>query len=78
MSAFPPKADIGWRLSNVRFVPKADIITHSMISSARASTDGGTVTPSTFAVLRLTTNSYFVEVKNPKAPAATRAQDGTF
>jgi hypothetical protein len=25
MSALPPKADIGWHVSNVRFVPIADI-----------------------------------------------------
>jgi len=25
MSALPPKADIDWRLRNVRFVPQADI-----------------------------------------------------
>jgi hypothetical protein len=26
MSALPPKADIRWRQSNVRFVPKADML----------------------------------------------------
>ena len=33
---------------------------HSMTSSARASSDGGTMSPSAFAVLRLMTSSYFV------------------
>ena len=33
---------------------------HSITSSARASTDGGTSTPSALAVLRLTTVSYLV------------------
>lgn len=33
---------------------------YSMTSSARASSAGGTVTPSTFAVRRLTTSEYFV------------------
>src|SRR5262249_39493660 len=33
---------------------------HSITSSARASSDGGTVRPSAFAVLRLITNSYLV------------------
>jgi hypothetical protein len=33
---------------------------HSMTSSARARSDGGAVTPSSFAVLRLTTNWNFV------------------
>ena len=31
MSALPPKADIGTRLWNVRFVPKADILRRSKI-----------------------------------------------
>jgi hypothetical protein len=34
--------------------------THSITSSARASSDGGTVNPSAFAVLRLTASWYFV------------------
>ena len=33
---------------------------YSITSSARASTDGGTVRPSSFAVWRLITNSYLV------------------
>ena len=36
---------------------------HSITSSARASSDGGTVSPSVLAVLRLTTNSIFVGCK---------------
>src|SRR3954466_5352327 len=34
--------------------------THSITSSARASMDGGTASPNSFAVLRLITNSYLV------------------
>ena len=45
----------------VRFVPEADIVTlYSITSSARESSDGGTVRPSAFAVLRLITSSYLV------------------
>jgi hypothetical protein len=59
MSALPPKADIDWRLLNVRFVPKADILRcgkerrYSITSSAIESNVGGTVMPSALAVLRL-------------------------
>jgi hypothetical protein len=61
MSALPPKADIRQRGRYVRFVPEADIgqaqlAGYSMTSSARASTDGGIVRPSAFAVLRLITS----------------------
>jgi hypothetical protein len=35
-------------------------ISYSITSSARASSDGGTVRPSAFAVLRLIANSYLV------------------
>jgi hypothetical protein len=60
MSVLTLKGDIRLLGSQVSFVPIGDIITHSMISSARASTDGGTVRPSAFAVLRLMTSSYLV------------------
>ena len=60
MSALPPKADMCSALADVGFVPKADIATHSITSSARASTDGGIVRPSAFAVLRLITSWYLV------------------
>src|SRR6516165_7113473 len=66
MSALPPKADIGTQSRNVRFVPGADILRcgrdrpHSITSSARARTDGGTARPSALAVLRLITSSYLV------------------
>src|SRR6516225_1247807 len=66
MSALPPKADIGTQPWNVRFVPEADIPRcgrnwrYSITSSARASTAGGMVRPSTFAVFRLTTSSYLL------------------
>ena len=45
---------------DVRLVQEADIATHSITSSARASTDGGIVRPSAFAVLRLITSWYLV------------------
>src|SRR6516162_6665833 len=67
MSALPPKADIGTQPRDVRFVPKADIPRcsedrrHSITWSARASSEGGMVTPSALAVLRLITNSIFVD-----------------
>jgi hypothetical protein len=58
MSALPPKAEIGWVLSDVRFVLKADICAaansrYSITSSARARADGGMARPSALAVLRL-------------------------
>ena len=40
--------------------PITDALTYSITSSARPSTDGGIVSPSAFAVLRLMTNSNFV------------------
>jgi hypothetical protein len=61
MSALPPKAVILFAESDVRFVPIADIgATYSITSSARASTAGGIVRPSAFAVLRLITSSNLV------------------
>jgi hypothetical protein len=43
MSALTPKADIAGRQLHVRFVPKADIEPpHSITSSARARSEGGT------------------------------------
>jgi hypothetical protein len=60
MSALPPIADIPGGNQHVRFVPIADIApAYSITSSARASSDGGTVRPSALAVLRLIT-SYLV------------------
>ena len=65
MSALPPIADICSAQAHVRFVPKADIgKAYSITSSARLSTDGGTVMPSALAVLRLIISSNFV----PPAP----------
>ena len=55
----PPKADIGTRSRNVRFVQKADIA-YSITSSAVARSDGGTVKPRFLAVFRLTAKSNFV------------------
>ena len=67
MSALPPpKADIGTRSRNVRFVPYADMLRcgrdwrYSITSSARASRVGGTSRPSVLAVFRLTTSSKLV------------------
>src|SRR5262249_49298218 len=60
MSALPPKADIGTQSVNVRFVPKADIQSYSIIWSARIWNDPGIVRPNALAVLRLSTNSNFV------------------
>ena len=60
MSALPPKADMCSATSDVRLVPIADIGCYSITSSARASTDAGTVRPSALAVLRLMTSSYLV------------------
>ena len=61
MSALPPKADIAERVLDVRFVPKACIVAYSISSSARESTELGTVRPSALAVLRLITKSNLVE-----------------
>jgi hypothetical protein len=64
MSALPPKADMCGATRYVRFVPIADSCSaakgfcYSITSSARASSEGGTVRPSAFAVLRLITNWY--------------------
>ena len=64
---FGSKADIGACPGDVcftPFVPKADIVRcgerhrYSITSSARASSDCGTVSPSALAVLRLMVNSY--------------------
>ena len=41
---------------------------HCMTSSARPSTDGGIVSPSALAVLRLITNSYFVGCSTGRSP----------
>ena len=55
---FTPKSGHCKHNCHVRFVPKADIDQdYSITSSARASNVGGTVRPSIFAVVRLTTNS---------------------
>jgi hypothetical protein len=60
VSALPPKADISCCLSDVRFVPKADIVTYSITLSARASSVGGISRPRNLAALRLITSSNFV------------------
>src|SRR5262249_13328156 len=66
MSALPPRADMCSALAHVRFVGQKR--THapqqkdrySITSSARASSVGGILRPSAFAVLRLITSSYLV------------------
>jgi hypothetical protein len=61
MSALPPKADIDGVSSDVRFVPKADILRcskerrYSITSAAMASTPRGTKMSSAFVVFRLIT-----------------------
>jgi hypothetical protein len=61
MSVLPPKADITEKRRHVGLVPQADIGSfYSMTSSARASSAGGTVMPSDFAILRLIVNSNLV------------------
>jgi hypothetical protein len=64
MSALPPKADIGTRSRDVRFVPKADINPSSIRStSAAASSPYGTVRPSALAVIAAKCNGGFL---NPR------------
>src|SRR5258708_463097 len=55
VSAAPPS----WGRHPQTFT-RADIAHHSITSSAWASSDGGTVSPSALAVLRLITSSNFV------------------
>jgi hypothetical protein len=67
MSALPPKADMDQQGCDVRFVPKAVVSRcskrrcYSTTSSARPSSEIGRVMPSALAVLRLRTNSTFVD-----------------
>jgi len=66
MSALPPKADITADEINVRFVPiptkvRRNMATYSITSSARADSVTGKARASCFAVLRLITNSTFVD-----------------
>ena len=60
MSAIHPIATAERTSREVRSVPEADIAAYSITSSARASTDGGSVRPIALAVFRLTTSSYRV------------------
>jgi hypothetical protein len=67
MSALSPKADIDPSASDVRFVPKADILhcsrnwRYSITSSAMESKPDGTSMPSARAVCKLMTNSNLVD-----------------
>jgi hypothetical protein len=55
---FGSKADMCGATRDVRYVPIADIAPlHSITSSARASSDGGTMRPNILAVWALTTSS---------------------
>jgi hypothetical protein len=62
MSALAPKADVCDAVSDVCYGPNSGHYTsfYSITSSALARSVGGTVRPSTLAVLRLRTNSNFV------------------
>ena len=63
MSALPPEADMCVANTDVRFVPIADI--HLAARSSNKLRE-----------LRIARLKSWIEVKNPKAPAATRAIDG--
>jgi hypothetical protein len=66
MSALPPKADIAEGYQHVHFVPKADIRFYSITSSAMASSCGGMLRPSNFAVVALIVRSNFSRRRNRK------------
>src|SRR6266404_2522118 len=65
-SALPPRTDIERPVRHVRFVPRRDSCAaanqhlYSITSSARASSAGGMMTPSAFAVFKLITRSNLV------------------
>src|SRR5262252_7857320 len=72
MSALHPKADMCGATRDVRFGPEADIcaaakLSYSITSSARASSDCGTVSPSAFAVFRLMPSSYYVGARTGRS-----------
>jgi hypothetical protein len=50
----------GPKSANKRLMHCSNLTAYSITSSARASSDGETVNPSAFAVLRLTASRYFV------------------
>src|SRR5271169_880637 len=56
-SAVPPTTDVRRLLRHVRKVPTAEARSYSITTSALATSASGTVSPSAFAVLRLTTSS---------------------
>jgi hypothetical protein len=69
MSALPPKADIGERNWDVRFVPKADVgAAYSITSSASCWSCPGTSSPSALAVLRLMTNGTLIGIWIGRSP----------
>src|SRR5262249_14844402 len=67
MSALPPKADICSAATHVCFGPQADMRRYSITSSARLSSDCGTVRPRVFAVFWLITNSYLVGLSTARS-----------
>src|SRR6266436_6285438 len=60
----PPFLDLSWRKGSFIFEPPSH---HSITSSARASSVGGTSMPSALAVCRLITNSNFVDCSTGKS-----------
>src|SRR6516162_7952449 len=74
MSALPPKADIALHCSECPLCAKSgreqpqQNPAYSITSSAPASSDCGTVSPSAFAVLRLMTSSYLVGACTGRSP----------
>src|SRR5581483_3904752 len=56
MSGLPLLATRQWTSLEVRFVPRPDMVSYSITSSARANKDAGNVRPSAFAVLWLITS----------------------
>ena len=52
-SVVPSRADVATKPRQVRFVPETEVAACSITSSASASSDGGTSTPSAFAALWL-------------------------
>src|SRR5262249_53767505 len=60
MPALPPKADMCGAARDVRFGPKADIVRHSITSSARPSKVVRMAIPRALAILRLMISSNVV------------------
>jgi hypothetical protein len=67
MSALPFKADIDHEKS--AWCQTQTIKRYSIMSSARPTISGGTMSPKVFAVLRLMTNSYLFGIARASRPA---------